>query len=139
MEKTRSPLDTISEIEKTPLVKWLLEVITRLEERCTKLEEENKVIREENIALKEENKILKEEINSIKKLKNKPDIQPSTLNDPDKKKKSSQDLTNKRAGSEKSSKKTTLFQTKKLYSNQKTFRQILLLKNIVYLMCKISL
>ena len=105
MEKTRSPLDTISEIEKTPLVKWLLEVITRLEERCTKLEEENKVIREENIALKEENKILKEEINSIKKLKNKPDIQPSTLNDPDKKKKSSQDLTNKRAGSEKSSKK----------------------------------
>ena len=98
MEKTRSPLDTISEIEKTPLVKWLLEVITCLEERCTKLEEEN-------IALKEENKILKEEINSIKKLKNKPDIKPSTLNDTDKKKKSAQNSTDKRAGSEKSSKK----------------------------------
>jgi len=107
MEKAQSPLDTISEEEKTPLVKWLLEVITRLEERCTKLEEENKVLREENKVLREENKILKEEINTIKKLKNKPDIKPSTLNDPDKKKKNAQDSTDKRAGSEKSSKKDT--------------------------------
>ena len=66
MEKMCSSLDSISEEEKTPLVKWLLEIIARLES---------------------ENKILKEEINSIKKLKNKPDIKPSTLNDPDKKKK----------------------------------------------------
>jgi hypothetical protein len=112
MEKTHSPLDTISEVEKTPLVKWLLEIVTRLEERCTKLEEENKILKEENRilrkennALKEENKVLKEEINAIKKLKNRPEIKPSTLNDPDKKKKRAQDSENKRAGSEKSSKK----------------------------------
>ena len=81
-----SSLDSISEEEKTPLVKWLLEIIARLES---------------------ENKILKEEINSIKKLKNKPDIKPSTLNDPDKKKKDENNPTDKRAGSDKTSKKDT--------------------------------
>jgi hypothetical protein len=81
-----SILDIIAEAEKTPLVCLLIEMINNLESGLwLRLEEENRILREDN-------RLLKEEINNLKKLKNKPNLKPSKLNDPDKPKKNRNEL-----------------------------------------------
>lgn len=89
MKNQNFPLN-ISEEEKTPLVKWLLEIIDSLNK--SNLDKENKI------------EHLTEEINKLKKLKGKPQIKPSNLNDNPKK---NSEGNSKRAGSEKKSKKIT--------------------------------
>jgi len=85
----------ISESERTPLVNWLLQVIEQQQGTIAKLEAEV-------TQLKAKVGSLDSELKAAKKLKGKPQIRPSTLNQEEKQSKSG----GKRPGSDKRSKKT---------------------------------
>jgi uncharacterized coiled-coil protein SlyX len=92
----------ISESERTPLVNWLLQVI---EQQQQVIEQQQGVIaklEEEVNQLKAKVGSLDEELLAAKKLKGKPQIRPSRLNQEEKPPKSG----GKRPGSDKRSKKT---------------------------------
>jgi len=87
----------ISESERTPLVEWLLKIITEQQQLIDQLE-----AKVDQLEQKVEN--LDEQLLVAKKLKGKPKIRPSTLN-------KTEEPTlgiKKRAGSEKRSKKSSL-------------------------------
>ena len=86
----------ISESERTPLVNWLLQVIEQQQQVINKLEAEVN-------QLKAKVGSLDEELKAAKKLKGKPQIRPSRLNQEEKQPTKSGE---RRAGSDKRSKKT---------------------------------
>ena len=97
-----TPFD-IPESDRTPLVKWLLEMIAAQQQL---IEHQQSTIAKLTAKVSElEAKVsgLDEELKAAKKLKGKPQIRPSTLNQGDKKSTSG----GKRPGSDKRSKKTS--------------------------------
>ena len=91
----------IPETERTPLVNWLLNLVT---EQQKIIENQQQIIeKQEQTIAKLEQKVsgLDEELKAAKKLKSKPKIRPSTLHQEEKKPKEG----GKRAGSDKRSKK----------------------------------
>ncbi|WP_430015778.1 hypothetical protein ACQY1Z_10475 [Microcystis aeruginosa FBCC-A68] len=93
----------IPETERTPLVNWLLNLVA---EQKQVIENQEKTIAdlERKVArLEKQVKGLDEELKAAKKLKSRPKIKPSTLNQEKKTPKEGE----KRAGSEKRSKKTS--------------------------------
>lgn len=93
----------IPETERTPLVNWLLNLVA---EQKQVIENQEKTIAdlERKVArLEKQVKGLDEELKAAKKLKSRPKIKPSTLNQ----EKKTPTEGEKRAGSEKRSKKTS--------------------------------
>lgn len=103
------PFD-IPESERTPLVQWLLNIIAQQQQV---IEQQQQVIEQQQDTigklqakasqLEEKVSILDEQLKATKKLKGKPKIRPSTLNQPEKQ----TEKAGKRAGSDKRSKKTS--------------------------------
>ncbi|MEG4812505.1 hypothetical protein QUA82_33810 [Microcoleus sp. F8-D3] len=69
----------------TPLVRSLLNIIARQQEMIESQEETIAKLQQDVTKLQEEAQSLKEQLCSAKKLKGKPKIQPSTLNQKEKK------------------------------------------------------
>lgn len=94
----------IPEVERTPLVNWLLNLVTEqqqiIEKQQQTIEKQQQTIEK----LSEKVNSLDEELKAAKKLKGKPKISPSTLNSQKKNSKKSE----KRPGSDKRSKKLDL-------------------------------
>lgn len=91
----------IPEVERTPLVNWLLNLVTEqqqiIEKQQQTIEKQQQTIEK----LSEKVNSLDEKLKAAKKLKGKPKISPSTLNSQKKNSKKSE----KRPGSDKRSKK----------------------------------
>ena len=93
----------IPESERTPLVNWLLNLVAEQKQVIENQEETIADLQKKVERLEEQLKSLDEELKAAKKLKSQPKIRPSTLNQEKKTAKEGE----KRAGSEKRSKKTS--------------------------------
>jgi DNA-binding protein H-NS len=91
----KQQLTNIPESKKTPLVKWLLEIVKQQDDYI-------QFLQKQNTELRERVSNLEKELRQIKKLKEKPIIKPSKLNENDKDK---DNEGGKRPGSNKHSKK----------------------------------
>lgn len=80
----KQQLTNIQESEKTPLVKWLLEIVKQQDHYIQFLHKQNDDLQKQNIELQDRVSNLEKELRQIKKLKEKPNIKPSTLNKNDK-------------------------------------------------------
>ena len=96
-----SPFD-IPESERTPMVKWLLSIIAQQQQVIEHQQDTIAKLEAKVTQLSEKVGSLDEELKAAKKLKGKPQIRPSTLNQEENKPKSG----GKRPGSDKRSKKT---------------------------------
>jgi hypothetical protein len=95
----------IPEGERTPLVNWLLNLIAQQQQLLEDQQETIAKLEKQVTKLQEKAASLDEQLLAAKKLKGKPKIRPSTLNQDKKKSKPE----GKRAGSDKRSKKTDFF------------------------------
>jgi len=75
----------IPEGEITPLVSWLLNIIDQQQQMIDSQQETIAKLQEDVTKLQAEAQSLKEQLLAAKKLKGKPKIQPSTLNQKEKK------------------------------------------------------
>lgn len=94
----------IPESERTPLVEWLLNIVAQQQQVIEHQQETISKLEAKVAQLEEQVTHLDEQLKASKKLKGKPKIQPSKLNQVAAKK----DLSGKRAGSDKRSKKLSL-------------------------------
>lgn len=99
----RAPFE-IPESERTPLVEWLLNIIEQQQQVIEQQQETIGVLGAKVAQLEEQVAHLDEQLKASKKLKGKPKIPPSKLNQEAQPK----DNRGKRAGSDKRSKKTSL-------------------------------
>ena len=93
-----SPFD-IPESERTPLVKWLLNIIAAQQQVIEQQQDAIGKLEAKASQLEEKVGNLDEQLKAAKKLKGKPKIRPSNLNQPEKQ----TDEAGKRAGSDKRS------------------------------------
>ena len=103
MTTPNSPFE-IAESERTPLVEWLLNIIAQQQQVIEQQQETIGKLEAKVTQLEEKVGNLEEQLKASKKLKGKPKIQPSKLNEAAEQ----TDKSGKRAGSDKRSKKTSL-------------------------------